>query len=82
MSLNDFRKEQKTQGYANLGRTRQITVFDLILTKVVQYAGLTLIGWLCWNYLAPLFNLPVLSFLRILALILLSEIFFLRGSGK
>ena len=82
MSLNNFRQKQKYQDYANLGGTRQITLFDLFLTKVVQYTALTFLGLLCWNYLAPLFNLPALSFFRMLALIFLSEIFFLRGSGK
>ena len=85
MSLNDFRKEQKYQDYANLGSnnpSRGGYLFAVILTKIVQYSALALVGCLCWNYLAPLFNLPTLSFLRMLALVVLSEVLFLRGSQK
>lgn len=82
MSLNDFRK---SQGIPNsVGRNAQAgaNLFLIVVAKVIQYTVLTLIGCLCWNYLAPLFNLPKLYFLRMLALIILSEVFFLRGTRR
>jgi len=81
MSLNDFRKEQHLPAM-NSGNISGMTLFLIVVTKVIQYTVLTLIGCLCWNYLAPLFDLPKLYFLQMLALIVLSEILFLRGTRK
>jgi len=84
MSLNDFRKNQY-QHTPNLPETQEqayTNIFLVLLAKVIQYLVLILIGCVCWNYLAPLFNLPMMSFLKMLALIILSEILFLRGTRK
>lgn len=83
MSLNDFRKNHKNIPSLD-GRDTQVgmNLFLIVGAKVVQYTILTLIGCLCWNYLAPLFDLPKLYFLRMLALIILSEVLFLRGTRK
>ena len=82
MSLNDFRKKQYPPILDKQNFQKRTQIILIIMTKIIQYIILTLIGCLCWNYLAPLFNLPTLSFLRILALIILSEILFLRGTRK
>jgi len=82
MSLNDFRKEQHIPTMDRQNYETGTKLFLLFLVKVIQYVVLVLIGCLCWNYLAPLFNLPTLTFLRMLALIILSEVLFLRGTKK
>jgi len=82
MSLNDFRKEQYTQTLDGQDYSAGVQMVLIVVAKVIQYSVLTLIGCLCWNYLAPLFNLPTLTFLRMLALIILSEVLFLRGTRK
>lgn len=82
MSLNDFRKNQHPSTLPNSQAQTYTNIFLILLAKIIQYLVMILIGCICWNYLAPLFNLPMMSFLRMLALIILSEILFLRGSRK
>jgi len=82
MSLNDFRKEQHLPAMDSKNIPTGMTLSLIVVTKVIQYTVLTLIGCLCWNYLAPLFDLPKLYFLQMLALIVLSEVLFLRGTRK
>lgn len=82
MSLNDIRKNQDMSNSAGRNAQMGANLFLIAIAKVVQYTVLTLIGCLCWNYLAPLFDLPKLYFLRMLALIILSEVLFLRGNRK
>jgi len=82
MSLNDFRKNQGMPNSIGRNAQREANVFLIVVAKVIQYIILTLIGCVCWNYLAPLFDLPKLYFLRMLALIILSEVLFLRGTRK
>lgn len=82
MSLNDFRKNQGMLNSASRKAQVGANLFLIVVAKVIQYTVLTLIGCLCWNYLAPLFNLPKLYFLGMLALIILSEVLFLRGTKR
>lgn len=80
MSLNDFRKKQNISNLVRGNAQTRANLFFIVVAKAIQYTVLTLIGCLCWNYLAPLFDLPKLYFLRMLALIILSEVLFLRGT--
>jgi len=80
MSLNDFRKNQGMPNLSNRNAQVGANLFLIVVAKVIQYTVLTLIGCVCWNYLAPLFDLPKLYFLKMLALIILSEVLFLRGT--
>jgi len=58
------------------------TFLAAIVGKVLQYAILTTIGYICWNYVIPVMGGVYLTFWQIFALLLLVEIFIYRFFGS
>jgi len=80
--LDELRNENSKKFVIKPQVSRGIKFLAIVIGKVLQYILLTVIGYLCWNYVVPALGGVRLTFWQIFALLMLVEIFIYRLFGN